>query len=234
MATLTMTSQTVAFAPPNRLDAGIVVMPAAEPRAVLTQVVREFDQFDLRPGFWQINRDERSRRQGAPTVDAIASLAPTEFTNTFYADGPECGGIYLTRFTPKPYDFPYWETYGLKDCWGLRLIGPDLSVEQNAERVRRSLASRVAVVRALIKTCPVLRAHVDRNAQVFAPSAAHAVPGHVLFIADKAEVERDYRDPGVYWNSWEQATELGDGRVLLTRALSVVDEVEYKRQTYPV
>jgi len=233
MATLTMASQTVAFAPPNRLDAGIVLTPAADPRAVLTQVVREFEQFDSRPSFWQINRDERSRRQGSPTVEAIAGLAATELADSFYADGPECGGIYLTRFTPKPYDFPYWETYGLKDCWGLRLIGPDLSVEQNPERVRRSLASRVAVVRALIKTCPVVRAHVDRSAQVFAPAPPHAVPGHVLFIANKTEIERDYSDPSVYWNAWEQATELGDGRVLLSRALSVVDEVEYKRLTYP-
>src|SRR5215510_6000641 len=153
MATLTMASQTVAFAPPNRLDAAIVLTPAADPRAVLTQVVREFiERFDLRPGFWQI--EERSRREESPTVEAIANLAPNELADSFYADGPECGGIYLTRFTPKPYNFPYWETYGLKDCWGLRLIGPDLSVEQNPERVRRSLASRVAVVRALIKTCP--------------------------------------------------------------------------------
>jgi hypothetical protein len=234
MATLTMASQTVAFEPPSRVDAAVVLTPAADPRAVLAQVVREFiEQFDLRPSFWQVNRDERSRRQGSPTRETIAGLAPAELADSFYADGPECGGIYLTRFTPKPYDYPYWETYGLKDCWGLRLIGPDLSVEQNPERVRRALASRVAVVRALIKTCPVVRAHVARVAAVFAPAPPHAVPSHTLFIADRAEIERDYVDPGAYWGAWEQATELSEGRVLLTRTLTVVDELEYKGRTYP-
>jgi len=233
MAALTMTSQRI-FEPPSLVDAVIVLTAAADPHAVLEQVVREFiERFDLRPSFWQLNGDERSRRQGPPTVDMIKGLAPAQLTDSFFADGPECGGIHLTRFTPKPYDFPYWETYGLKDCWGLRLVGPDLSVEQNPELVGRSLASRVAVVRALIKTCPVVRAHVERNARVFAPAPPHAMPGHVLFIAGRAEIERDYVDPGVYWRAWEQATELGAGRVLLTRALTVVDEVEYKRRTHP-
>jgi hypothetical protein len=234
MATLMMTSQRVSFEPPSLVDAVIVLTPAADPRAVLEQVVREFiERFDLRPSLWQLNDDERSRRQGPPTLDMIKGLAPTELTDSFFADGPECGGIHLTRFTPKPYDFPYWETYGLKDCWGVRLTGPDLSAGDDPARVGRSLASRVAVVNALIKTCPVVRAHVERNARVFAPTPPHAMPGHVLFIADRAEIERDYVDPGAYWRAWEQATELGEGRVLLTRALTVLDEVEYKRRTYP-
>src|SRR5262249_17931815 len=80
--------------------------------------------------------------------------------------------------------------------------------------------------------CPVVRAHVERSANVFAPAPPHAMPGHVLFIAEGAEIERDYVDPDVYRSAWEQATELGNGRVLLTRALGIVDEVEYKRRTY--
>jgi len=234
MATLMVAPEIITFRPPSRLDAAVVLTPAADPRAVLGHVVREFiERFDLRPSYWEVDHDERSRRQGPPTQAAIAGLSSADLTENFYAYGPESGGIMLTRFTPKPHDFPYWETYGLKDCWGLRLIGPDLSAEDDPEQVRRSLASRVAVVNALIKTCPVVRAHVERNARVFAPSPPHAMPGHVLFIADRAEIERDYADPGAYWRAWEEATELGEGRVLLTRALTIVDEVEYKRRIYP-
>ena len=234
MATLTMAAQEVSFEPPLLVDTGIVLTPTAEPHAVLAHVVREYgERFDLRPSFWQLKSGDGSRYEGAPTLATIANLTPSDLANGFYADGPESGGIMLTRFTPQPHDFPYWETYGLKDCWRLRLISPDISVEQDRERVRRSLASAVAVVRALIKDCPVVRAHVERSANVFAPAPPHAMPGHVLFIAERAEIERDYVDPDVYWSAWEQATELSNGRVLLTRALGVVDEIEYKRRTYP-
>src|SRR5262245_15817940 len=191
MVTLTMASQTVPFEPPSLVDTTVVLAPAADPRAVLAQVVRTFvEGFGLRPRFWQLTGDESSRREEAPTLDTIASFAPADLDGGFYASGPESGGIMLTRFTPKPYDFPYSETYGLKDCWGLRVIGPDLSVEQDRERVRRSLASAVAAVRALIERCPVVRAHVERSANVFAPAPPHALPGHVLLIAERAEIER--------------------------------------------
>src|SRR5215813_13956408 len=236
MATLTMAAQKVSFEfeAPLLVDTGIVLAPTAEPHTVLSHVVREYgERFDLRPDFWQLKGGDRSRHEGAPTLATIANLTSSDLANGFYASGPESGGIMLTRFTPQPHDFPYWETYGLKDCWGLRLISPDISVEQNPERVRRLLASQVAVVRALIKDCPVVRAHVERSANVFAPAPPHAMPGHVLFIAERAEIERDYVDPHVYWSAWEQATELGNGRILLTRALGIVDEVEYKRRTYP-
>jgi hypothetical protein len=234
MATQTMESQTVSFEPPNLVDAAIVLTSAADPKIVLAQVVREYiERFELRPDFWQLEQDEDSRRDGAPTLDAIARLSSSDLAEGLYADGAESGGIMLTRFTPQAYDFPYGETYGLRDCWGLRLISPDFSVDREPERVRRSLASRVALVRALIATCPVVRAHIERNATVFAPTPPHAKPGHVLFIADRAEIGRDYVDPGVYWDAWEEAAELSEGRVLLTRALTVTDELDYKRRTYP-
>ena len=234
MATLTMESHTVSFEPPTLVDAAVVLTPTADPHAVLAEVLRTLSEgFGLCPTFWQVTSDESSRREGAPTLETIASLAPADLVGGFYASGPESGGVMLTRFTPKPYDFPYLETYGLKDCWGLRLIGPDISVEQDRERVRRSLASAVAVVRALIENCPVVRAHVERSANVFAPAPPHVMPGHVLFIAERAEIERDYVDADVYWNAWDQATELAEGRILLARALAVADEIEYKRRTYP-
>jgi hypothetical protein len=57
------------------------------------------------------------------------------------------------------------------------------------------------------------------------------LPGDVLFIAERAEIARDYVDPEIYWRAWVAATDLGNGRALLTRALEANDEVEYKRRT---
>jgi hypothetical protein len=171
------------------------------------------------------------RRDGFPAPETFATVAVGE--QGFYASGTESGGITLARFAPKPHDFPYRETYGLRDCWQVSLTSPDLSMERDSVRVRRSLACQVAVVRALIDRCPVLRAHAGRAASVFAPEPPHAAPGDVLFIAERAEIARDYVDPDVYWRAWDEATDLGGGRVLLTRALDVVDEVEYKRRACP-
>ncbi len=220
----------MSFVPPSHVETVVILPPEADPQAVLSEAARIFKQgFDLVPDSWDLN--DGVLHSGFPTPEELAILPLEE--RGFSADGRETGIIMLTRFTPKPYDLPYWETYGFKDCWGFRVISPDLSAEENSERVGRSLAAPVAIVRALIGRCPVLRANVTRDAAVFAPAPPHAMPSDVLFIAERAEIARDYTDPGVYWRAWDSATDLEGGRVLVTRALDVVDEVEYKRRTYP-
>jgi hypothetical protein len=220
----------MSLVPPSHVDTVVVLAPAADPHAVLTEAARVFERdFGLVPDSWDLNDDVL--HWGFPAPEALATLQIGE--GGFSADGRETGIILLSRFTPKPYDFPYWETYGFKDCWGFRIISPDLSTERDSARVLRSLAAPVAVVRALTGRCPVLRANVTRAAPVFAPAPPHAMPGDVLFIAEQAEIACDYVDPRAYWGGWDAMTDLKDGRVLLTRALDVADEVEYKRRTYP-
>jgi hypothetical protein len=219
----------MSFVPPTHVDTVVVLAPAADPRSVLIETASVFERnFGLVPDSWDLN--DGVLHPGFPAPDALAAL-PVD--GGFSADGRETGIILLSRYTPKPYDSPYWETYGFEDCWSLRLISPDLSAERDGARVRRSLAASVAVVHALVVRCPVLRANVTRAAPVFAPAPPHAMPSDVLFIVERAEIERDYVDPGAYWRAWDSATDLGGGRMLLTRALDVVDEVEYKRRTYP-
>jgi hypothetical protein len=219
----------MSFVPPSHVNTVVVLAPAVDARTVLTEAARVFERgFGLVPDSWDLN--DGILHQGFPAPEVLASL---QVGGGFSADGRETGIILLTRFTPRPYDYPYWETYGFKDCWGFRIISPDLSAERDGARVRRSLAAQVAVVRALIGRCPVLRANVTRAAPVFAPAPPHAMPSDVLFIAEQAEIGRDYVDPRVYWRAWDSVTDLGRGRVLLTRALEVDDEVEYKRRTYP-
>jgi hypothetical protein len=220
----------MSFVPPSQVETVVVLPPEADPQVVLSEAARTLKQrFDLVPDTWDLN--DGVLHKGFPAPEELAVLSLEE--RGFSADGRETGIIMLTRFTPKPYDFPYWETYGFKDCWGFRVISPDLSKEEDSERVGRSLAAPVAIVRALIGRCPVLRANVTRAAPVFAPAPPHAMPSDVLFIAERAEIARDYTDPDVYWRSWDSATELEGDRVLVTRALDVVCEVEYKRRTYP-
>jgi hypothetical protein len=230
MAALMMPSTTNLFVPPSCVDAVVVLSPAADPRVVLTEVTREFVlRFGLSPDFWEL--DVGKRRDGFPAPEAFAALALGE--QGFYAYGGESGGIGLMRVTAGQHEAADSETNGLRDCWRLQLTSPDLSVDQDAARVRRSLASREALVRALSVRCPVVRAHISRTASVFAPAPPHAMPGDVLFIAQRAEIALAYVAPDVYWRAWDSSTDLGRGRVLLTRALDVADEIEYKRRTYP-
>lgn len=219
----------MSFVPPSHVDTVVVLAPAADPHTVLTETARVFEHgFGLVPDSWDLN--DGILHRGFPAPEVLAALP---LSGGFSAEGRETGIILLTRFTPQPYDFPYWETYGFKDCWGFRIISPDLGAEQDSARVRRSLAAAVAVVRALTGRRSVLRANVTRAAPVFAPAPPHAMPSDVLFIAEQAEIARDYVDPSVYWRAWDSVTNLDGGRVLLTRALDVDDEVEYKRRTYP-
>jgi hypothetical protein len=219
----------MSFVPPSHVDTVVVLAPAADPRAVLAETARVFERdFGLVPDSWDLN--DGGLHPGFPTPEALTTLP---LDGGFSADGRETGIILLSRYTPRPHDLPYWETYGYEDCWSFRIISPDLSAERDAVRVRRSVAAPVAAVRAVAGRCPVLRANITRAAPVFAPAPPHAMPGDVLLIVERAEIERDYVNPDAYWSAWDAASALEGGRILLTRALDIADEVEYKRRTYP-
>lgn len=99
--------------------------------------------------------------------------------------------------------------------------------------VRQALVVQSALLRALCRRPDVLDARMFRNASCYVPAPPLGFDSFPITIVSRRAVAENYSDPQVYWRSWDRCEELDADRVLVTRALDVLDERAYKRAVYP-
>lgn len=122
-------------------------------------------------------------------------------------------------------------TEGHADCLVLSCqSGPELG---EPGEVQQALACQSAIVDAFCDRFDVLDARLRRIASRFVPNAPLAGDERPMTVVSRRDVEDAYADPAAFWRSWDTQRELRDGRVLLTRALGVLDERDFKRAVYP-
>ncbi|MBO0784421.1 MAG: hypothetical protein J2P37_36930 [Ktedonobacteraceae bacterium] len=216
----------MSFLPPSAVRAKVRFSPGTDPALVLDDVSRGYvRRFGLHYDYWQVKNNEEHAGFPAPGQFAAFHLGQKHGYHAFIAHGAENGNLSMSHGLDVP-------TPELAGTWVLELGSRDISIEKDSAQVMQEITRRATFVRELAQRFPVLQAHIWRVGNNILPSPPHASPHDVLFIAKRTQVQNDYVDPEVYWRAWDSSTDLGDGRVLLTRVLDVPDEVEFKRRIW--
>lgn len=219
------------FVGPTRIDMTVVLPPSAsagEAVALLAETLRERGGPVI--SGWSVGV------RGGPatgTVDDLltaARAAPEPVTLTLDLDSRGLQWVLVKRRDGRP-DVRRDETRSHPDCLDVAChSGVELD---DADAVREALTSQSALVHAFCDRFDVREAYVNRLASRYVPWVPHAWDWRPMAVVVAGDVERDYADPSGYWRSWDTQRELRDGRVLVTRALDVLDELAYKRAVYP-
>ncbi|HWX49305.1 MAG TPA: hypothetical protein VNZ61_14725 [Roseomonas sp.] len=234
MAALTWRPAVKDFHAPSLILATVTLGLHASAREIAGCIVAELAAGGLRIDRWQLNIDG-PQQPGMPSQDDLMRMPGDKAFRFLLVEGAErIGGIDLRRHDDPAYAAPAPAIFGERLCYCLTWTSPDLSADTDSSRLRAVRDGSVGLVRRLIGVgLPVSHAIVSRAASFFAPDPPQAAPDSILFIADADRVRHDYVRPDAYWQAWDEAMDLKDGRVLVTRALAVDDELAFKEQVYP-
>lgn len=120
----------------------------------------------------------------------------------------------------------------LKDCITVSSSTWDMSNDATPERSQRAFANHETLARTLVKRFPALVAQFRRYTNYYAPTPPFADPHIMLQIVSKDDIAKSYDNPELYWSVWESVEDYDDGRVLVSRGLSILDDLEYKKSVY--
>lgn len=222
--------------PTGRFHTDIVLPFQENATEIFELVLREFverSQIDVAEWAAGDRRDEEELRPGVPSAADLATLRNKTMTaaslNGRYDDAAILGTIQILVHKGEGGR----NTYGITDCVGLMLTSCDLEADTTPARTRRVLDSHYALVRALLARYPAMRAHILRSTNSYAPTPPHARSGHLLYIAHRDDIAESYDNPEVYWQAWDKVEPLDANRVLVTRALDIEDELDFKKSVYP-
>ena len=218
------------FCGPTRIDAAVVLPPSVPVTDVIALLVETLHRHGLQVIGWTVGVGGGTSTGSLDELLAVVGRTPEPLTLTADVDARGLAWVMVKRRDGSQGSGAD-EDYGDADCLsvvlesGLELDDPD--------DVRQALTCQAAVVRAFCDRFDVRNAHVRRVASTYVPRAPQGWDERPVMVVARRDVEAGYADPGPYWRSWDTRDELGDDRVLVTRALDVLDERDYKRAVYP-
>jgi hypothetical protein len=123
-------------------------------------------------------------------------------------------------------------TFGVADCVGVELRHWDLG-DDTESSTHLAFERHLTLFRVLARHFPVLRGAISRYSGEYAPIPPYYNSRHMLFVADRADVNAAYEHPDQYWSAWDTQETLPNDRVLLTKGTEIYDELAYKMAIYP-
>lgn len=219
------------FCGPTRIDATVILPPSvsvAGALALLAETLR------AQPGAavtgWTPGPGGHSTAGTLDDLLATLDRAPAPLTLSLDLASRGLGWVLIKRYQGTGGVAPE-ETYGHADCLVVACES-GLELDEPAE-VQEALSRQAAIVHAFCERFDVWNAHLRRVASHFVPRAPQGWDERPMMVVSRDEVGHSYPDPEAYWRSWDTQRPLRDGRVLVTRALHVLDERDYKRAVYP-